>query len=64
MAYLQAPAEMPALHALTTGLQAKQDDPKDPCPQVNMQCLWPEASWLGLEQIHGQGHVQNRLHTE
>ena len=37
------------LHALTTGLQVKRDDQKVTCSQVNMQCLWPEASWPGLE---------------
>ena len=45
------------LHVITPGLQAKWNDKKDPCSQVDMQCLWLETSWQGLEQIHGPGHV-------
>ena len=46
-----------ALHALSTRLQVERDDQKVPCSQTHMQHLWPEASWPGLEQVHGQGHV-------
>ena len=51
-----------ALHVLTIRLQAKRDDQKVPLPQLNMQCLWPEASWPGLEQIHGPGHARSVSH--
>ena len=37
------------LHAPTKRVQKKRDELKVPHPQVNMQCLWPEASRMGLE---------------
>ena len=51
-----------ALHAATTRLQAQQDDEEDTRSQADTQCVWPRTSWPGLEQVHGPGHVRDRLH--
>ena len=52
------------LHAITPGLQAKWNDKKDPRSQIYTQCVWPETSGQGLEQIYGPRHAQNRLYAE
>ena len=53
-----------ALRAVAAGLQAQRDDKEDTCSQVDMHCIWPEASWPCLEQIHGPGHARNRLYSK
>ena len=42
----------------------KRDDAKVPCTQIEMQCVWPEASWVGMESVHGSGHVGDWFHTK
>ena len=52
------------LLAFATRLQMKRDEAKVPCTQIKMQCVWSEASRVGMESVHGSRHVGDRFHTE
>ena len=32
--------------------------------QTKTQCVWAEASWEGMESIHGSGDEGNQFYTE
>ena len=46
-----------APHVAPRGVQTQRDDEEDTCTQAATQCVWPETSWLGVEQVHGPGHA-------
>ena len=40
------------------------NDEKNTHTEVDMLCVWAEASWPCMEQIHGPGHVGNRFQAK
>ena len=53
-----------ALHAAPARIQTQWDDEEDTYAQAAMQCVRPETGWPGVEQVHGPGHEQDRLHAK